>query len=83
MAAKKSEAKSARKLKTTQKGSPRQPSEQSAGAGPETKERRSAWAANLLLPALAVFTGLVVGGVIIALSNDAAIAACGNFFRNP
>jgi len=83
MAAKKSEAKSARKPKTPQKGSPPQPSEPYAGAGPEAKERRSSWAASLLLPALAVFTGLVVGGVIIALSNDAAIAAWGNFFRNP
>lgn len=38
---------------------------------------------NLLMPALAVFTGLVVGGVIIALANDAAIAAWRNFFQNP
>ena len=38
---------------------------------------------NLLLPALAVFTGLVVGGVIIAVSNEAAIAAWGRFFQNP
>jgi general nucleoside transport system permease protein len=38
---------------------------------------------NGLMPLLAVFTGLVVGGVIIALSNDAAIAAWQNFFRAP
>jgi ABC-type uncharacterized transport system permease subunit len=38
---------------------------------------------NLALPALAVFTGLVVGGVIIALANDAVIAAWGSVFRNP
>jgi simple sugar transport system permease protein len=83
MAAKKSEAKSAKKPKTPQEGSPPRPSEQSASAGPEAEERRSSWSGNLLLPALAVFTGLVVGSVIIALSNDAAIAAWGNFFRNP
>jgi simple sugar transport system permease protein len=38
---------------------------------------------NVLLPILAVFTGLVVGGIIIALSNDAAIAAWRNFFQAP
>jgi ABC-type uncharacterized transport system permease subunit len=38
---------------------------------------------NLLMPALAVFTGLLVGAVIIAVSNDAALAAWGNFFHTP
>jgi ABC-type uncharacterized transport system permease subunit len=38
---------------------------------------------NLLMPALAVFTGLLVGAVIIAVSNDAALAAWGNFFHAP
>jgi simple sugar transport system permease protein len=38
---------------------------------------------NLLMPALAVFTGLVVGGLIIAFANDAAIAAWRNFFQAP
>ncbi len=38
---------------------------------------------NVVLPALAVFSGLVVGGIIIALSNDAAIAAWRNFFHAP
>ena len=46
-------------------------------------QRTSALINNGLMPLLAVFTGLVVGGVIIALSNDAAIAAWGNFFRAP
>jgi general nucleoside transport system permease protein len=36
-----------------------------------------------LLPVLAVFTGLVVGGIIIALSNDTCIAAWGIFFQAP
>ncbi|MCJ7435697.1 MAG: hypothetical protein MUO77_19630, partial [Anaerolineales bacterium] len=38
---------------------------------------------EVLLPVLAVFTGLVVGGIIIALSNDASIAAWRNFFQSP
>jgi ABC-type uncharacterized transport system permease subunit len=50
---------------------------------PPAGQRSSPWVDNLLMPALAVFTGLVVGGVIIAVSNDAAIAAWGNFFHNP
>ena len=38
---------------------------------------------EVLLPILAVFTGLLVGGIIIALSNDASVAAWGNFFHAP
>ena len=38
---------------------------------------------NGLMPLLAVFTGLVVGGLIIAVSNDAAIAAWQHFFQAP
>jgi len=45
--------------------------------------RASALINNGLMPLLAVFTGLVVGGVIIAVSNPAAIVAWGNFFRAP
>lgn len=45
--------------------------------------RASALINNGLMPVLAVFTGLVFGGVIIALSNADAIAAWGNFFRAP
>lgn len=56
-------------------------------AGTTTAKKSEARAAplvqNLLLPALAVFTGLVVGGVIIAFANDAVIAAWGNVLRNP
>ena len=49
----------------------------------EGTTRAAFWANNVLLPALAVFTGLVFGGIIIALSNQAAIAAWGSFFRAP
>jgi len=37
----------------------------------------------LLLPILAVFTALVLGGVIIALSDPDALAAWGNVFQKP
>ncbi|HEY5901947.1 MAG TPA: ABC transporter permease [Anaerolineales bacterium] len=48
-------------------------------------DRRRVWdlLSRALLPLLAVFTGLVVGAVIIAVSNDAAIAAWRNFFSAP
>jgi len=38
---------------------------------------------NLLLPVLAVLTGLVVGAIIVAVSSSETIAAWGNFFRAP
>ena len=38
---------------------------------------------TLLLPALAVLTGFIIGAVVIALSNDAVIAAYRNFFHAP
>ena len=46
-------------------------------------KRGSPWVDNLLMPALAVFTGLVVGGIIIAVSNDAVIAAWANVAHDP
>jgi simple sugar transport system permease protein len=48
-----------------------------------TLSQRLALLQNTLLPLLAVFTGLVVGGIIIAISNDAAIAAWRHFFQAP
>lgn len=63
--------------KTTQNaGAPKRPKA-------EVRPQGSFLADNVLLPVLAVFTGLVVGGVIIALSNDAVIAAWSNFFQAP
>ena len=38
---------------------------------------------TLLLPALAVLTGFIIGAIVIALSNDAVIAAYQNFFQAP
>ncbi len=45
--------------------------------------RRSALLENMLMPILAVFTGLVIGGLVIIVSNDEAIAAWIHFFQNP
>jgi ABC-type uncharacterized transport system permease subunit len=51
---------------------------------PKREERRStALVDNLLMPVLAVFTGLVVGGFIVIVANDAAIAAWEHFFQDP
>jgi ABC-type uncharacterized transport system permease subunit len=38
---------------------------------------------TLLMPALAVLTGFIIGAVVIALSNDAVIASYRNFFQAP
>jgi general nucleoside transport system permease protein len=64
------------KKRTNASANPKEPA-------PESRRPSSAWASNILLPALAVFTGLVVGGVIIALANEAAIAAWSRFFQDP
>lgn len=38
---------------------------------------------TLLVPALAVLTGFIIGAIVIAISNDAVIAAYRNFFHAP
>ena len=38
---------------------------------------------TLLMPALAVLTGFIIGAIVIALSNDEVIAAYQNFFHAP
>ena len=38
---------------------------------------------TLLLPALALLTGFIIGAIVIALSNDAVIASYRNFFQAP
>lgn len=38
---------------------------------------------TLLMPVLAVLTGFIIGAIVIALSNDAVIAAYQNFFHAP
>jgi ABC-type uncharacterized transport system permease subunit len=59
---------------------------------PEEAPKRNFWqrifvrrglADTILLPVLAVFTALVIGGLIIAFSNTETLAAWGNFFHDP
>lgn len=51
---------------------------------PDPEEKRvPVWIESMLVPVLAVFTGLVIGGFVIAITNDAAVAAWGKFFQNP
>ena len=38
---------------------------------------------NMIVPVLAVITGLIIGGLVIAITNTDAVAAWGNFFKNP
>ena len=40
-------------------------------------------AENALIPILAVITGLIIGGIVIVITNADAIAAWGNFFKSP
>jgi general nucleoside transport system permease protein len=51
----------------------------SAGQG----RQGSKFLQTLLMPVLAVITGFIIGAVVIALSNDAVIAAYRNFFHAP
>jgi general nucleoside transport system permease protein len=60
----------------------RKTSKQNPVSGKRRVLGRGLWQ-EILLPVLAVFTGLVVGGVIIAVSNDASLAAWSNFFHSP
>jgi simple sugar transport system permease protein len=59
---------------------------------PEEAPKRNFWqrifvrrgfSDTLLLPVLAVFAALVIGGLIIAFSNTNTLAAWGNFFHDP
>lgn len=51
---------------------------------PNSKPRQgSRLLQTLLVPALAILSGFIIGAVVIALSNDAVIAAYGNFFKAP
>lgn len=44
--------------------------------------RKGIWG-SLVVPVLSVFTAFIIGGVIIAASNTAVLAAWGNFFTAP
>ena len=50
----------------------------------KAKEKNNAgFAESFLIPILAVVTGLIIGGIVIIISNDTAIAAWQNFFHAP
>jgi simple sugar transport system permease protein len=38
---------------------------------------------TLLVPALAILTGFIIGAIVIVISNDEVVAAFGNFFHAP
>ncbi|HET6776741.1 MAG TPA: ABC transporter permease [Actinomycetota bacterium] len=44
---------------------------------------RAGWRQALLVPLLAVFTALVVGGLVIVFSDEQALEKWASFFRNP
>jgi simple sugar transport system permease protein len=44
---------------------------------------RQGWVSSLLLPLLAVFTALVIGAIIIAVSSPEVIVVWKTFFQNP
>jgi simple sugar transport system permease protein len=54
-----------------------------AGKPGEKKRNGSKLLQTLLVPVLAVLTGFIIGAIVIALSNDAVIAAYRNFFHDP
>ena len=60
-----------------------QPAQKEAPKSEEQNRRGSKLLQTLLLPALAVLTGFIIGAIVIALSNDAVIAAYRNFFHAP
>ncbi len=49
----------------------------------EKKRSGSKLFQTLLVPVLAILTGFIIGAIVIALSNDAVIAAYRNFFHDP
>jgi ABC-type uncharacterized transport system permease subunit len=49
----------------------------------EPRKQGSKLIQTLLVPALAILTGFIIGAIVIALSNDAVIAAYRNFFHAP
>jgi ABC-type uncharacterized transport system permease subunit len=64
----------------------------STSTKPEEEKERNFWqrifvrkgfSSVILLPILAVFTALVIGGLIIAFTDQNTLAAWGNFFNNP
>ena len=57
--------------------------EPSPADAPTKPRRKGHWYTVLVVPALAVFTALVIGGIIIVFSNEEALEAWSRFFRHP
>jgi len=47
------------------------------------KKRTFVLSENMIVPVLAVLTGLIIGGLVIAITNTEAVTAWGVFFKNP
>lgn len=54
-----------------------------AGGGRQQPIRRSAALQSILLPLLAVLTGLIIGAIVIIVTDPAVVAAFGKFFKAP
>ncbi len=54
-----------------------------ASKSEEKRRKGSKLLQTLLVPVLAVLTGFIIGALVIAVSNDAVIAAYQNFFHAP
>lgn len=50
---------------------------------PKDSSKDSSFRQSLLLPFLAITTGLVIGAIVIAISDAQVVEAWGNFFNNP
>ncbi|HTX90340.1 MAG TPA: ABC transporter permease [Anaerolineales bacterium] len=62
---------------------PETASQQQPQAPAKQPKRGSKLLQTILIPVLAVLTGFIIGAIVIALSNDAVIAAYRNFFHAP
>ncbi len=62
---------------------PSSPEKQTGQQAVAERRRRSSFWQDLLVPVLAVFTGLVAGAIIIVITDAAVVAAYRDFFRAP
>ena len=46
-------------------------------------KKRANWAQAILIPILAVFTGLMIGAIVVIVTNADVLHAWGNFFSDP
>jgi simple sugar transport system permease protein len=67
---------------TSKKAQEKKPQKATTQEPPAGKKRGKVWQ-TLALPALAVFTGLLVGAIVIIVTDANVIAAYKDFFRDP